>query len=242
MNMRISVTCAAATAAALAVTAVSAAEITGKVTLKGTPPPEKKIEFDATCGKLHDKDAFTRHYVVGADSGLANVFVYLKAGPAGKTYSPPAEAPLLDQVNCVYEPYVMGVQTNQKFKIKNSDALMHNVHAMPKVAANKEFNIGQPVKDMITEKNFPGREVLVKFKCDVHPWMFAYVGVMDHPYFAVTDKDGKFKLPADLPAGTYTVVAYHLKVHGTAEGAAQEVTVGADEKKSVNFTLEVKAQ
>jgi hypothetical protein len=216
----------------------TAAEITGKVSLKGTPPPERKIEFDATCGKLHAEPKTTRHFLVSPDGGLANAFVYLKAGPQGKTYDPPSDVPVLDQVHCFYEPYVSGVMVNQKFKIKNSDALMHNVHAMPKAPGNKEFNIGQPVKDMVTEKSFASREVLVRFKCDVHAWMFAYVGVMDHPFFAVTDKDGKFKLPADLPAGTYTVVAYHLK----AGEASQEITVGASDKKEVNFTLEVKAQ
>lgn len=225
-------------AAGVLAAVVQAAEISGRVTLKGTPPPEKKIEFDATCGKLHTKDAFTRHHVVSADGGLANVFVYLKEGPAGKTYAPVTEKPILDQKNCFYEPYVMGVMTNQTFKVRNSDPLMHNVHAMPKAAGNKEFNIGQPVKDMVSEKVFPSREVLVRFKCDVHPWMFAYLGVMDHPYFAVTDKDGKFKLPGDLPAGTYTVVAYHLK----AGEASQEITVADGDKKEVNFTLEVKAQ
>ncbi len=218
---------------------VSAAEISGKVTFKGTPPPEKKVEFEATCGPLHTTDAFTRHYVVGADGGLANVFVYLKAGPAGKTYTPPTETPVLDQVNCFYEPYVMGVMTNQKFKIRNSDALMHNVHALPKPGtSNKEFNVGQPVKGMEKEQAFPSREVMVKFKCDVHPWMFAYVGVMDHPYFAVTDKNGNFKLPADLPAGTYTLVAYHLK----AGEQTQEITVADADKKTANFVMEAKPQ
>lgn len=215
---------------------VNAADISGKVTLKGTPPPERKIEFDATCGKLHSKDVTTRHHVVAADGGLANVFVYIKEAPAGS--KPPGEAPLLDQVNCIYEPYVLGVRAGQSFKIKNSDPLMHNVHATPKVAGNKEFNIGQPVQGMVAEKSFPNREVLVRFKCDVHPWMFAYVGVMDHQWFAVTDKDGKFKLPGDLPAGTYTLVAYHLK----AGEATQQITVAAGDKKEVNFTLEVKAQ
>ena len=235
MTMRVSFAVAMAIAGVVSSTA-SAAEIVGKVSLKGTPPPERKIEFDALCGKLHEKEMTTRHFMVVPDGGLANVFVYLKAGPVGKTYEPPAETPTLNQEGCFYDPYVMGVMANQKFKIKNSDPLMHNVHAMPKVAGNKEFNIGQPVKDMVTEKSFPSREVLVRFKCDVHPWMFAYIGVMDHPYFAVTDKEGKFKLPADLPAGTYTVVAYHLK----AGEASQEITVGASDKKEVNFTLEVK--
>ena len=213
-----------------------AAEIAGKVTLKGTPPAERKIEFDATCGKLHDTDATTRHYVVGADSGLANVFVYLKETPAGKAATPSAETPVLDQANCMYDPYVFGVVTGQKFKIQNSDNLLHNVHATPKVAGNKEFNVGQPVKGMVKEASFDKPEVLVRFKCDVHAWMFAYVGVVEHPYFAVTDKDGKFKLPTDLPAGKYTLVAYHLK----AGEVSQEVTVADGDKKEVNLTLEVK--
>jgi hypothetical protein len=222
--------------AAAGFTTAFAGEISGKVTLKGTPPPEKKIEFDATCGKLHDKDVTTRHFVTAGDGGLANVFVYIKEVPAGG--KPSDKVPVLDQSGCMYEPYVMGVVTNQKFKIKNSDPLMHNVHATPKAAGNKEFNIGQPVQGMESEKTFANREVLVRFKCDVHPWMFAYVGVMDHPFFAVTDKDGKFKLPADLPAGKYTLVAYHLK----AGEASQEVTVGDADKKEANFTLEVKPQ
>ena len=225
--------------AALALAALPGAytaEISGKVALKGTPPAEKKVAFDALCGKLHTKDAFTRHYVVGADGGLANVFVYLKEGPAGKTYAMPDKMPVLDQVNCFYDPYVMGVMVDQKFQIKNSDPLMHNVHATPKAEGNKEFNVGQPVQGMVTEKSFAKPEVLVRMKCDVHPWMFAYIGVLPHPYFAVTDKDGKFKLPADLPAGKYTLVAYHLK----AGEATQEITVADGDKKEVSFTLEAK--
>lgn len=213
---------------------LGAAEIYGRVTLKGTPPPERKIVFDALCGKLHTKDAFTRHYVVSPDGGLANVFVYIKETPPGS--KPPTDTPLLDQIDCFFVPYVMGVRTNQPFKIKNSDPLMHNVHATPKVPGNKGFNIGQPVQGMVTEKSFPNREILVRIKCDVHPWMFAYVGVMDHQWFAVTDKDGKFKLPPDLPAGTYTLVAYHLK----AGEATQQITVSDSDKKEVNFTLEAK--
>jgi hypothetical protein len=236
--MKMRILFAAALLAALSTPLLSAAQISGKVTLKGTPPAERKIEFDPTCGKLHDADVTTRHYVVSKEGGLANVFVYLKAGLPAKSYTPPSEVKMLDQKDCMYEPYVLGVMTDQKFKIKNSDPLMHNVHAMPKVAGNDEFNIGQPLKDMVTEKSFPKREVLVKFKCDVHNWMFAYVGVMDHPYFAVTDKEGNFKLPADLPAGTYTIEAFHLKA-GTV---TQEVTVTADDKKTVDLSLEVKKQ
>ena len=216
---------------------LSAAEISGKVKLKGTPPPELKIELNADCGKLHTAPIFTRHYVVGADGGLANVFVYIKSGVT-KKYDPPPTPALLDQKGCEYQPYVMGIVTGQELAIKNSDSFMHNVHAMPKF--NKEFNIGQPLKDQVTKKVLDKAEILAKFKCDVHQWMFAYVGVVDHPFFAVTDKDGSFKI-FNLPAGKYTIEAYHLKAHGVSgPGLTQEITVTDTDKKEVNFTVEPK--
>lgn len=209
-----------------------AAEVSGKVKLKGTPKPEVPIQLDATCGKLHSKPITTRHYVVGQENGLANVFVYVKSGV--QKGAPAGEAPLLDQVNCVYEPYVLGAVANQKIKVKNSDALLHNVHPTPKVPGNKEVNFAQPVKGQVNEISFANPEVLVRVKCDVHPWMFAYIGVQEHPYFAVTDKDGKFSIK-NLPPGKYTVEAYHLKA-GTS---TQELEV-KDDKKDLNFELEAK--
>ena len=213
---------------------VSAGDITGKITLKGTPKPEVKIEqIGATCGAANPpKDASTRHYVVGPGGGLANVFVYLKdAKPAPAT----APAPVLDQIGCMYEPYVFGLVVNQKFKIRNSDPLLHNVHATPKI--NKEFNFGQPVKGQENEKVFDQPEILVRIKCDVHPWMLAYAGVCDHPYFAVSDKEGNFKI-SGVPDGKYTIVAYHLKTHGaTNPGILQSIDVkGA---VTQNFTVEI---
>jgi hypothetical protein len=226
-----------AVALAVAVPGLFAADLTGKVTLKGTPPPELTIQMDATCGKLHSGPVTTRHYLTAPDGGLANVFVYIKSGLSGKTFEPPKETPILDQVNCMYEPFVMGVMTNQKFKARNSDSFLHNVHPMPRIAGNLEKNIAQPIKGMETEFSFPKQEVLVRFKCEVHAWMFAYVGVLDHPYFAVTGKDGTFKIP-NLPAGKYTIEAYHLKTHGANPGVTQEITVDGDKK--VDFTVELK--
>src|SRR6266496_1482829 len=107
---------------------LSAADITGRVILKGTPPPEIKIDplaADPNCGKLHTEPVTTRHYVVSKDGGLANVFVYVKKGLEGKTFPTPTDATVLDQVGCLYEPYVSGLMVNQKFKIKNSDTFMH---------------------------------------------------------------------------------------------------------------------
>ena len=217
--------------AALAVSLhfVSAAELTGKVTLKGTPLPAQPIPVDVNCGKLHQAPVMTRLYLVGKAGGLENVFVYVKAGAKGPS-TPPAEMPLIDQVGCLYEPYVSGVMVNQKFKVRNSDPFLHNIHATPKI--NKEFNNAQPNQGQVNEKVFTDVEVMVRMKCDVHPWMFAYVGVVDNPYFAVTDKDGNFKI-SNLPPGKYTVEAFHLK----AGAATQEITVDGDKK--ADFTLEV---
>jgi Carboxypeptidase regulatory-like domain len=209
----------------------SAGDISGKVTLKGTPKPEIPIDLGDICGKLHAGEKVTTgHFVVGPDQGLANVFVYIKEG--AKSTPPAGESPLLDQKGCLYEPYVLGVVAGQPLKIRSSDPFMHNVHAMPKVPGNKEFNFAQAVQGQVNEKTFEKPEVLVRMKCDVHPWMFAYVGVVEHPYYAVTGKDGSFKI-SNVPAGNYTVEAFHLK----AGAKTEKVTVGASDSKTVSFEL-----
>lgn len=222
----------AALASAAALSSVSAADLTGKVTLKGTPPAEQSVE--AKCGDAMTKIA-TRHYVVGAGGGLANVFVYLKEGVTKKGGTPAVANPILDQQNCEYQPYVLGVMAGQKFTVRNSDPLMHNVHPLP--VNNAGFNIAQTTKGQETVKSFDKPEVFVKVKCDVHGWMFAYIGVVDHPYFAITDKDGSFKIP-NVPPGDYTVEAVHLK----AGAATQKVKVTDGDQKPLDFTLEVKAK
>jgi hypothetical protein len=222
---------------------VCAGDLTGKVTLKGTPPPPKTIDYDDTCSKLHPTVLTTRHYVVGKDNGLANVFVYISKGLEGKKFTPSTEAVDLDQVGCNYNPYVFGVMVGQPVRIKNSDPLMHNIHALPKVDGNSEFNFAETSAGDANEtkwvESIKAPEVLVKLKCDVHQWMFAYAGVQAHPFFAVTDADGNFKIP-NVPAGSYTLTAYHLKAHGASPGVAQDITV-ADGPVTANFTVEVPA-
>ncbi len=170
----------------------SAGDITGKVTLKGTPPPEKTIAFDDTCSKLHPTVTTTRHYVVGKDNGLANVFVYISKGLEGKKFTPSTDAVELDQIGCNYNPYVFGVMVGQPVRIKNSDPLMHNIHALPNVDGNKEFNFAEPsqgdVNDTKWTEHHQAAEVMVKLKCDVHPWMFAYVGRAGSSFFC---RDGQ---------------------------------------------------
>jgi len=215
---------------------LSAAEITGKVTLKGTPPAEKPIPVGPTCGP-NPKPLTTRFYVTSSDGELGNVFVYIKNPPAGKKHEPPAQAAVLDQQSCEYQPYVMAIMTNQKLTIRNSDTFMHNVNSSSSPNKSHQFNIAQPNKGMESVKTFDKPELPLKLLCNVHNWMFAYVGIFDHPYFAVTDKDGKFKFPADLPAGKYTIVAKHMK----AGESTQEVTVAEGDKKTVDFTLSAPA-
>ncbi len=212
---------------------LSAAEITGKVTLKGTPKPEIPILLDQSCSKLHSQPITTRHYVLAPDGGLGNVFVYLKTG--APKMPPPKQPVVVDQVDCLFQPFVVGAMVGQKVVFRNSDPLLHNVHVTPKV--NKELNLAQPFQGQQHTNIFEKPEVLVRVKCDVHPWMFAYIGVLEHPFYAVTDKTGAFRI-ANVPAGKYTIEAYHLK----AGAKAQELTLASDDKKTVAFELEVPAQ
>lgn len=230
-------------AAAMAAVALSASagEVSGKVTLKGTPPPEKPIaalKADPNCGKANAAaEVKTRLYVVGADSGLANTLVYIKKGLEGKTFAPSAEKPLIDQKGCMYEPYINAVQAGQQFDVKNSDAFMHNVNATPKAAGNKGFNFAQANAGQVNTKVFDKPELGVRFACNVHPWMIAYLHVLENPFFAVTDKDGNYTFKGDLPDGKYTVEAFHMK----AGAVTQEIEVKGG-KATAAFILEVRAQ
>jgi plastocyanin len=220
----------------------TAGNITGKVTLKGTPPPEKvitQLKDDAQCGKLHTEPVSTRFYVVGAGGGLADTVVMLK-GITGKSAGAAASPLTINQKGCEYIPYVAAAQTGQKIVVKNSDPMMHNVHPTPVNTAggNKEDNKAQFPGGADLTFSFPATENFLRFKCDVHPWMFSYITVVDHPYFAVTDKDGHFKFPEGLPAGSYTIEAYHRKLGKQT----QTITVGEEDSKTLSFVMEVKAE
>jgi len=155
--------------------------------------------------------------------------VYVKSGlPADKTYEKPSTPVVIDQKGCQYHPHVFGMQTGQMMLIKNSDDTLHNIHALPN--NNDEFNKGQPSGSADMKKTFTKPEVMVKFKCDVHPWMSAYVGVLDNPFYSVTGTDGTFSLK-NLPAGEYEIVAWHEKY---GEQTAK-VKVGDGEAKTQDF-------
>lgn len=218
----------------------SAGDISGTIKLSGTPPAEREIStMDPMCRKLHpDKLPTTRFYATGADAGLADVVIYLK-GITGKSTGASAPAVVLDQKGCEYFPYVTAAQTGQTITVKNSDPLMHNVHPTPKnkAAGNKEDNKVQMQNAAPLNFTFPAEEMFLSFKCDVHPWMFSYVSVFDHPHFAVTDENGKFKI-AGVPAGKYTLAVVHRKAN-TGKEVTKEIEV-TDAGTVVDLSLEAK--
>lgn len=209
--------------------------ISGTVKLGGERPVPKTIKTDADpkCAELHAEEALMDEtVVVGEAGGLRNVFVYVKAGLEGRTFPVPSEPVVMDQQGCRYEPHVFGMRTKQPLVIRNSDDTLHNIHAVPRLPDNKEFNLGQPNKGMEARKTFAVPEVMVQFKCDVHPWMSAYVGVLDHPYFAVTGDDGVFVLPP-LPAGEYVIGVWHERFGEVT----QPVTLSGHESRDLSFTF-----
>jgi hypothetical protein len=213
------------------VDAATAGEVSGTVSLDGAAPMNEPIKMNAdpVCVTKNTTPQFQETYQV-ADGKLANVFVYIKDGLGNYVYDTPTEPATIDQMNCRYHPHVFGMRVNQPLQIINSDPTLHNIHAQPK--SNKEFNNGQPIQGMKMTHMWETKEVMVPFKCDVHGWMNAYVGVLDHPYFAVTGKDGKFDLKT-VPPGTYTIEAWHEKLGAMT----QSVTLGPKETKEITFTF-----
>jgi hypothetical protein len=225
------------TALACSVPGLYAGDISGTVTLKGTPPGEKPIDksADKKCGP--SDGATTHHYVVGSKGELANVVIALK-GMDGKSTGASVPAAVLDQKNCEYTPVILAVQTGQKIEVKNSDPTLHNIHAIPTVAGNVEKNQAQAPNAPPLNFSFPKAENFLKFQCDVHNWMFSWVSVFDHPYFAVTDKDGKYTIK-NVPDGKYTIVAMHRKAAPASAPVSEQIEVkGGNVTK--DFTLEAK--
>ncbi len=218
-------------AAPATVDAATAATVTGKVTFTGTPPPAQQVKLSADpyCEKANP-GLKTETEVVGSDGSIGNVFVYVKDGLGNRTFPTPSEPVVLDQKGCHYAPHVLGIQIGQPLQIVNSDDTLHNVHGLAK--SNREFNQGQPIQGMKMTHTFSTKEVMIPFKCDVHGWMNAWIGVLDHPYYAVTSTDGTFSLKG-LPPGTYTIEAWHEKL-GTQ---TQTVTVGEKDTKNLAFTF-----
>ena len=209
--------------------------VTGVVLLDGTPPPSEVIRLDGDpkCVALaQGEERRTEYIVMGQGNSLQNVFVYVKDGLAPRLYPVPSQPVVLDQQQCRYVPRVLGLQVGQQLTIRNSDPLLHNVRSEGQI--NEPFDVGTPIQGMEVKRTFSTREVMVPFKCNVHAWMNAYVGVLEHPYFAVTDANGRFRIP-ELPPGTYTIEIWHERL-GTQ---TQQVTISAKDTKDLTFNFKV---
>jgi plastocyanin len=210
----------------------TAGTIYGKVSFTGKKPAPKRIVMDeeAACVRMHKGGLFEEEVALNKDGTLANVFIYIQAGLDGKTFEPAATPVTIDQKGCRFEPHVLGIRTGQTLKVTNSDPVSHNIHPVPKM--NREWNQGQAPEAAPLEREFARPEIMVPVKCNVHSWMRSYIGVVDHPYFAVSGADGSFELK-DVPPGEYTVEAWQEKF-GTQQ---QKVTVAPSGKTQAEFAF-----
>ena len=220
----------AAPAAAPAFDPATAGNISGMVMIDGEMPAAEELTMnsDPVCA-MSATDTMSNTFV-GSNGHLGNVFVYVKEGLEGQSFPAATETVTLNQEGCRYTPHVFGVQVGQTIQIVNGDPTLHNIHATP--AVNDEFNMGQPIQGMTFERTFDSPEVMVPFKCDVHGWMNAYVGVLDHPYFATTSLDGMFDI-SSLPPGDYVIEAWHESL-GTQ---TQNITVTTGGTAEIAFTF-----
>ncbi len=210
----------------------TAGAISGRVRIEGSVPANAPISMssDPACASANKEPVTTDTFVV-KDGGLENVFVYIKDDLSRKyVFETPTDPVRIEQKGCRYVPHVAGVRVTQPVQISNDDSTMHSVHGSGR--ANREFNFSQPMPGLKNTVAFTAAEVFVPVKCDVHPWMHAFIGVVSHPYFAVTADGGKFDLRT-VPPGTYTVEAVHEKLGAQT----QSVTIGDTDKKEITFTF-----
>jgi plastocyanin len=225
--------------------AQGAGTITGVVLFTGTKPPAKPIADiagNAFCQEQHKGAIPVRDtFVFGTNAGrdtLQNVLVYVSKGLEGKEFEPTKTPVLLDQSGCMYSPHVVAVMTGQTLVVRNSDATLHNVMCTPR--ENPPFNIGMPVAGGTTNLVFKAPEMKMNTKCFMHPWMSAYIHVLEHPFFAVTGPDGTFTIKG-LPPGEYEISVLHEASLMDPAPATASVTIAAGEKKEIEFTYHNKS-
>ena len=213
----------------------TAGTVTGQILFKGKRPSPKVIDMseEPACVEAHHAKVYDESLVVSKKGGMANAFVYIKSGLEGKTFEAPANPVTIDQNGCWFRPRVLGIQTGQILKVINSDPVTHNIHPMAMV--NREWNHSQGTGDPPLARKFIKPEIMIRVKCNIHSWMHAFIGVLDHPYFSVSNDDGTFEIK-NLPPGTYTIAVW-TETLGMQE---REVTVAAQGKVEANFTFKEK--
>jgi plastocyanin len=203
--------------------------LAGSVTFEGKAPKREKVDMDGEpiCAGLHKTPVYNEPVLV-TKGHLANVFLYIKKGLEDRHFAPPADSVVIDQKGCWFEPRVLGIQVGQTLHVTNSDPLTHSIH--PRAIINREWNQNQPEGAPALNRKFTQREIMVPVKCNIHSWMRAWIGVVEHPYFSVTGTDGNFEWQ-HVPPGTYTIGAWHEAL-GAQE---QTITVPASGKVEINF-------
>lgn len=184
--------------------------IEGVVRLEGPAPARTRLRLagDPACVAVHGESVDAGDLLVEGGR-VGNAFVYVARGLEGRVFERPTESVTIDQRGCLFVPRVSGAQTGQPIEFINSDAMLHNVHMEPKRSSGTNF--GMAVKGARRTIHIDAPEVMVGIRCDVHPWMRAYLGVLEHPYFAVTRSDGSFRL-AHVPAGDYMLAVWHERL------------------------------
>lgn len=209
----------------------TAATVAGVVAFTGDAPrfPPVNMSAEPDCAQLHGGRVPSDRVVVN-DGKLQHTLVWISKGLEGKRFPTRTDQVNLDQDGCIYKPHVVAVQMGQPVNITNSDPTTHNVHPLPR--ENREWNKSQTSGAPAIDYAFPRAERKIAVKCNIHPWMQAYIHVLEHPYFAVTAADGSFEI-GNIPPGTYTLEAVHEQF-GEQE---MEITVGASESKQADFTF-----
>jgi hypothetical protein len=208
--------------------------MTGSVFFEGTPTEPRvwnTSSSDPACRHAGREVMASEEVIVNTNSTLRHVFVYISSSLGPLQFPLPSEPVILNQRGCRYTPHVFGIRAGQTLLILNSDSTMHNVHASPR--RNRAFNAGMTAVMKKLTRSFEQPEVMIPFNCNVHPWMTAYAGVLQHPFFAVTSTAGSFEL-GPLPPGEYEVTAWHERF-GELK---QIVTLSASERRQVDFTFQ----
>lgn len=205
--------------------------ITAEVRVEGTVPPMEELRMGgfAECTSQH-QGAVPAGDMVVADGKVQNAFVYIKDGLGDRVFATPTERVVVDQKGCLYVPRVTGAQVDQPIEFRNSDETLHNVHGFPKLSS--PWNVALPRRGTERTIAVTRPEVMISVRCDLHPWMQGWLGVLDHPYFAVTGADGRATL-SNVPPGEYTIGVWHERF-GTRE---QQVTLPARGSESITVTL-----
>lgn len=211
--------------------------VSGMIHFAGKPPERLKIDMsqDPVCAMMGG-DNYAEQYVVH-DGKLANVYIYVKDGPAAAMAQPATNTVpvVLDQIGCKYVPHVIAVMADEPVEFRNSDATMHNIHTTPPPGGNPSFDVSQAANGAPDMKMFDKPETMMPVRCNNHPWMNAFINVSATPYFAVSDADGHFTVKG-LPPGTYTLAAVHEKLGEQT----MTVTVAPQKTSKADFTYSMK--